>query len=195
MVLKGMLRIFLLALVMVPAIVGATSPIKNLKDLPISVKADGTSFTVQEVRAAIIRGCAAEGWVPYGDGEGAIYASINVRNKHFAEVEITHTPTTYSITYVSSRNLDYRYSRKKPDRIHSNYNIWIDRLSASINKTFHTISFSTAPVPADAHTDAVAERGKQDMYSELMKLDELRKKGILTDDEFEEQKKRVLEAQ
>jgi len=31
-----------------------------------------------------------------------------------------------------------------------------------------------------------------DMYSELIKLDELHKKGILTDAEFEEQKKKIL---
>ncbi len=36
---------------------------------------------------------------------------------------------------------------------------------------------------------------KPDLYSELIKLDDLRKKGILTDEEFEEQKKRLLEAQ
>ena len=33
----------------------------------------------------------------------------------------------------------------------------------------------------------------KDVYSELMKLDELRKKGILTEEEFQTQKKKVLE--
>ncbi len=191
---KSMLRIVLLALVMVPAIVGAASPIKNLINVPISLKADGTPFTDQEISAAIIKGCIAKGWAPIVNEQGTIRATISPR-VHFAEVEITYTPTTYSITYVSSRNLNYRHYKKKPDRIHKNYNNWIVKLSASISKAFHSISSSTARDPADVHTDAVAERGKQDMYSELMKLDELRKKGILTDDEFEEQKKRLLEAQ
>ena len=35
---------------------------------------------------------------------------------------------------------------------------------------------------------------KPDLYTELMKLDDLRKKGILTDEEFDEQKKKLLEA-
>jgi len=191
---KSMLRIFLLALVMVPAIVGAASPINNLKDVPISLKADGTSLTNQEISAAIIEGCIAKGWSPIVNEQGAIRATIAPR-VHFAEVEITYTPTTYSITYVSSRNLDYKHYKKKPDRIHKNYNSWIVKLSASISKAFHTASSSAALVPADAHTGAAAERSKQDVYSELLKLDELRKKGILTDDEFEEQKKRLLEAQ
>ncbi len=36
---------------------------------------------------------------------------------------------------------------------------------------------------------------KPDLYAELIKLDDLRKKGILTDEEFEEQKQRLLDAQ
>lgn len=194
MVMKSMLRIILLALVMVPAIVGAASPIKNLMNVPISLKSDGTSLTDQEISAAIIEGCIAKGWSPIVNDQGVIRATISPR-VHFAEVEITYTPTTYSITYVSSRNLNYKHYKKKPDRIHKNYNNWIVKLSASISKAFHTTSSSTARVPADANTGAIAERGKQDMDSELMKLDELRKKGILTDDEFDEQKKRLLEAQ
>ncbi len=34
---------------------------------------------------------------------------------------------------------------------------------------------------------------KPDLYTELMKLDDLHRNGILTDDEFEEQKKKILE--
>ena len=35
----------------------------------------------------------------------------------------------------------------------------------------------------------------KDLYTELTKLDELRKKGLLTDDEYNQQKKRILESQ
>jgi hypothetical protein len=92
MVMKSMLRVFLLALVMVPAIVGATSPIKNLKNVPISLKADGTSLTDREISAAIIEGCIAKGWSPFVNDQGAIRATI-APGVHFAEVEITYTPT------------------------------------------------------------------------------------------------------
>ena len=34
---------------------------------------------------------------------------------------------------------------------------------------------------------------KPDLYTELLKLDDLRKKGILTDEEFEDQKRKLLE--
>ena len=90
---KSVLRILMLVLVLAPAVVDARGPVLNLEDVPISMKADGTSFTVQEARAAIIRGCVAGGWAPFVDSEGVIHASLNVRDKHFAEVDITVTPT------------------------------------------------------------------------------------------------------
>jgi hypothetical protein len=37
--------------------------------------------------------------------------------------------------------------------------------------------------------------GGKDIYAEIRALDELRKEGLLTDEEFEAQKKRVLESQ
>lgn len=40
-----------------------------------------------------------------------------------------------------------------------------------------------------------ADEKKPDLYSELTKLDDLRKRGLLTDEEFEQQKKKLLERQ
>lgn len=50
-------------------------------------------------------------------------------------------------------------------------------------------------ISADIHADTrtKAETPKQpDLYTELMKLDELRKKGLITDAEFEAQKQKLL---
>jgi hypothetical protein len=44
--------------------------------------------------------------------------------------------------------------------------------------------------PLDANRNAAVQR--KDMYVELMKLDDLRKKGILSDAEFQAQKERLL---
>jgi len=179
----------MLALVLAPVLATASSPIKNLEGVPISLKADGSPFADQEVRAAIIEGCIAKRWLPEVNDDGAIRATILVRQQHFAEVEITYTPTTYSIMYVSSRNLDYNAKRQ---RIHGNYNKWIVNLSASIGKSLSKILTSTTTV--ESRPDAGSESNQQDVYSELLKLDDLRQKGILTDEEFEAQKKKLLEA-
>ena len=187
---KSILRSFMLIFVLVPA-VGVGASILNVEDAPISLKADGTSFTDQEIRNAIIEGCIAKRWSPVVDDDGVIRATILVRQEHFAEVEITPTPTTYSITYVSSKNLKYSEKRQS---IHRNYNRWIVNLSASINKSLSERLSNVSPTPVEARADTVTENTQQDVYSELMKLDELRQKGILTDEEFVAQKKKLLEA-
>jgi hypothetical protein len=49
----------------------------------------------------------------------------------------------------------------------------------------------TDKVSADIKTEDTTPKSK-DMYAELMKLDDLRKKGIITDAEFESQKAKLL---
>lgn len=178
--------IIALAVALVPAAVGAGSPIKNLVDVPISLKADGTSFTDQEVRTAIIEGCIAKRWSPTVNDDGTIRAAILVRQTHFAEVEISYGKTAYSITYVSSRELNYNDRRQS---IHKNYNKWVVNLSASINKSLGERLSGATPT-----ADPDADDGQKDIYSELIKLDDLRQKGIITDDEFEEQKRKLLKS-
>lgn len=51
----------------------------------------------------------------------------------------------------------------------------------------------TEKISADVHTkDETAK--KPDLYTEITKLDDLRKKGLITDAEFEAQKQKLLEA-
>ena len=52
----------------------------------------------------------------------------------------------------------------------------------------------TEKVTGDIRTQDTTEK-KTDLYTELTKLDDLRKKGIITDEEFAAQKKRLLEKQ
>lgn len=49
------------------------------------------------------------------------------------------------------------------------------------------------PFTSSTHT-VVEQKSNPDLYTELSKLDDLRKKGILTDAEFETQKKKLLES-
>ena len=47
-------------------------------------------------------------------------------------------------------------------------------------------------ISVDIESEDQSEKTK-DVYTELIKLDDLRKKGIITEAEFEEQKKKLLE--
>jgi len=69
-------------------------------------------------------------------------------------------------------------------------------LSASTNTSAAPAASTaaiTAPNPASPLTKAQGPHSI-DIYNELIKLDELRKRGILTDDEFAREKKKVLDS-
>ena len=131
---KSIALLLTIALTLLPLVADAAKPIQDLIDVPVPVRVDGTYASFDEVQRAIIKGCTAKGWTPTLDGEGQILASILVRSRHFAEVEIQFSDRSYSITYKSSRNLDYNEKNRK---IHRNYNKWVANLSASIQRQFH----------------------------------------------------------
>ena len=133
-----LLRNFLVAAFFIFPVIGlAAKPIENLIDVPVPVKVDGSQHSIEEVQAAIIAGCRERGWVPVIAGENNIVASILVRAKHSAEVDISYSATNYSIIYKSSENLDYNEEKQK---IHRNYNKWVVLLSDSIQRQFGVLS-------------------------------------------------------
>ena len=116
-----------------PAAAYAATPIENLIDMPIPMKADGTERTLEEVRKGISIGCKERGWSPAVVAEQTMRASILVRGKHYVEVEIPYTTTSYSIIYRSSRGMDYNEEKQK---IHRKYNGWVGKLANTIQKQF-----------------------------------------------------------
>ncbi len=130
---KSAALLSIIVLLLLPFAGYAASPIQDLIDIPVPVRVDGTYGSLDDVQRAIIKGCMAKRWTPTRESDGKISASILVRSRHFAEVEIVFTDRRYSITYKSSRNLDYNEKNRK---IHRNYNKWVANLSASIQQQF-----------------------------------------------------------
>ena len=110
-------------------------PIHNIVDESVSLMADGSSATLEDVKKAIIAGCKLRGWKAVLDGDAQIKCSILVRGKHYAEVTIPYSESSYSILYSDSRVLDYN---EKKQRIHRNYNRWVIKLSRTINQQFNS---------------------------------------------------------
>ena len=54
------------------------------------------------------------------------------------------------------------------------------------------VAAEAAAAAAPAPTEARAIQSTGDLYTELSKLDDLRKRGILTDEEFQSEKKKIL---
>ena len=101
-------------------------PILNVSNAPVT-SASGKALTDDQVKSAIIRASAALGWLMKEEGAGKITATLLIR-KHTAVVDIPYSPSSYSITYKSSVNLD-----EADGQIHKNYNGWIQNLTRGIN--------------------------------------------------------------
>ena len=104
------------------------APILNLDNENLPTKLDGEPYTQEQVQRAILRACNHRGWSAQVQADGAILASIIVRT-HRAEIEIRHTNSSISISYVDSEGLDYRH-----DQIHRNYNRWVTNLYHTIQR-------------------------------------------------------------
>jgi hypothetical protein len=125
---RNRLRLCLVLLFIGLASSGTTCRVKPLHNPPpvTFARHDDTA-----VRTAIMRALANRGWLAEPEGPGTIRGILNIR-EHQAVISIHYTPTSYQITYVSSQNLNYS-NTGGTERIHGNYNSWIQNLMADID--------------------------------------------------------------
>ncbi len=102
-----------------------TAPVYNVHNAAI-VPAAGKTVSAEQVKKAIIRAGGGLGWVMKDAGDNQLEGTLHLRT-HVAKVGITYSPTSYSIQYESSENLNYDGTN-----IHSNYNGWIQNLQRQI---------------------------------------------------------------
>jgi hypothetical protein len=101
------------------------SPIYNVSGAQV-VTGTGKQVSLDEVGRAITAAGAALSWQMKTVSPGNIVGTLNLRN-HTAVVDVTYDTRSYSINYKDSVNLDYN-----GQRIHSNYNGWIQNLDRDI---------------------------------------------------------------
>lgn len=109
----------------------SSAPVMNLEHEPIPMAAGSADRSLKDVERSILAACSRRGWVARPAGPGRIEASITIRTRHRASIEIAYTATDFSIRYVDSSGLDY-----KNGRIHRNYNRWVFKLSQTIHQEF-----------------------------------------------------------
>ena len=187
MILMRMSKFLIFSLLLLSAVSNAATPIQDVIDAPVPIRPDGGRYSIEDVRAAIIKGSQTQLWTAEIAGDRTIRAKLNVKNKHFAIVEIPYSETSYSINYISSENLDYNPTRRT---IHRNYNKWVLQLSTLIKRQFQSLP-SDATSSGSAH--GVPGSDMEGIFDELLKLDDLRDRGILTDEEFDIEKRKLLE--
>jgi hypothetical protein len=151
----------------------------------------GTSLAT--ISAAIRFAANQQGWIITEETPGLMQASLRVRT-HVAMVTIGFDESNYWIEYRDSVNLDYNPNDRKKTksmrlikgpRIHKNYNLWVSQLSESIA--------DHVKAPPQSHSASAAPPLSPILIAdELEKLDSLRERGILTQEEFDQQKAKLL---
>ncbi|MCG8157382.1 hypothetical protein JMY81_20515 [Brenneria goodwinii] len=115
-------QLILAGLVCVVALAGCarTAPVLNVTT-PIAAH-----HTDDQVKKAILQAGLEREWVMTPVSPGLINGHLDQRG-HVADIRINYSPTSYSINYVSSRNLI-----AGDGKIHRNYNRWINNLDREI---------------------------------------------------------------
>ena len=106
--------------------------IQNMNNVTFAQPATNTaSLSLDEYKKAIIRAGSFRGWTFEDVAPGHMIGKVNVRNKHFATVDVTFDTEQFSINYKSSQNLNYNADTKE---IHPNYNKWVQNLRNDIQQ-------------------------------------------------------------
>jgi hypothetical protein len=117
---------YLLPSVAFVALAGCASvAVRNVNDAPV-VTGSGKTLTADQVRVAIVGAGTGLGWTMAPTTPGLLTGRIALRG-HTAQIDVRYTPTTYSILYKDSTNLQF-----VDGQIHKNYNGWIENLNRDI---------------------------------------------------------------
>lgn len=164
----------------------------------VSPRAHGAPVgsSIADIAMSIEKAGQELGWNPVAQGDGFLDLVTFVRAKHEATVRVGFDDSNFWIDYLGSVNLKYsandlvrgrggasRAAVKGP-RIHGNYNKWVKILAIRIAERVSSPCFQARTARPQASTLLVAD--------ELEKLDALRQRGVLTEDEFDRQKERLL---
>jgi hypothetical protein len=129
----------LLGVLLLASLPGAAvaDPILDLVNQPVPTRVDGSKLTLVEARGAIMKACMNRRWIPRAVEPDKLSASILIRGRHYAEVSIPFDGSSYSIIYVTSRELD---ADVKKNKIHRNYNKWVAVLNYEITRQLASIA-------------------------------------------------------
>ncbi len=173
-----------------PAIATAARSSKTIENISPRLHLAPVGTSVEQRVAAITAAAQDKGWRVVDEAPG-IVTVILLRRSHEAVVTIGYDKLNFWIDYKDSVNLNYnpkdliRKHRGKSrvvttgPRIHPNYNIWVAALADQI-----VLRMQDPPEPSYAPPLLIAD--------ELGKLDKLRQSGALTQEEFDQQKARLL---
>ncbi len=150
-----------------------------------------TKASPEQLVAAIRVAAEEQGWRIIGKSP-SVMTAVLVRRSHEAVVTIGYDESSFWVDYKDSKNLNYNPKDRmgvgknrrnvvitKGPRIHPNYNLWVAELA-------NQIAYRTQDPPRLSKEPPLL------IADELDKLDQLRQRGVLTQEEFDQQKAKLL---
>ena len=126
--LKSLIAIFLTGAILASSALARSSvPIINHENLP-TVLVVSKTVSAEQVKQAIVIAATSKGWTTATDKNGAIIATLIVRNKHTIVVTIPFAEDKFSVLYRDSSNMNYSNGV-----IHPHYNSWVQNLLTAIH--------------------------------------------------------------
>ena len=181
----------LFVLLLASAIATAAQRITTIENIPPRPHFAPAEASPEQLVAAIRVAAEEQGWRIIGNAPGVVTAVL-VRRSHEAVVTIGYDESSFWIDYKDSKNLNYNPKDRmgvgknrrgvvitKGPRIHPNYNLWVAELA-------NQISLRTQDPPRLSKGPPLL------IADELDKLDQLRQRGVLTQEEFDRQKAKLL---
>lgn len=102
-------------------------PVYNVNSRAFSAS---PTASLRDIEKSIKNAVTGLGWLIKSQGPGKLEAKFTMPDRgHSAIVDIAYDAKTYSINYKSSKFLRYTGTR-----IHTNYNLWVKRLSREIDQ-------------------------------------------------------------
>jgi hypothetical protein len=114
--------------------------------------------------------------------KASVIADADAFARSKGKVAVPVTSKEHPMHIGSFASFDYQFRLVDPDSPEAR--------SATMPNTPDQVSEQRTSVTMDV--EQPQQQAKPDVYAELMKLDDLRKRGIITDEEFEAQKSKVL---
>ncbi len=187
----------LLAVALISPTSARASRSVTIQNIPLTPHQAPPGTPLVDIAEAVRMAAGSGNWDIIGETSGSMTARLRIRT-HTAMVIIHYSESDYQIDYLNSINLDFNpHDLRGPKagirsktiikgpRIHANYNVWVRTLAESI-EMYSLNPPKAAEIRGDASGDPIM------IADELDKLDALRQRGVLTQQEFDRLKAKLL---
>ncbi|MEN8147624.1 MAG: hypothetical protein ABFR02_08390 [Campylobacterota bacterium] len=177
---KSLVLLFMFSLIAstlyADAILNIDQPIRSLK------------VSNEQMKSAIVNAAQEQSWLVTPEGEGQMSATYRHSN-YMARVAIKYAPTFYTINYADSERMRYRGRS-----IHPTYNSLIKALQANIIRNLKAGNFAAQTAASSTGTDAAPAEQEEDVRTKLVKIKKLYEDGLITEKEYNEKRKVLIES-